>query len=304
MNGGVPLGDALAFRCSATARELAEPQEGTASTVHSFLLVETAGPWGVEAVRDCRLPDPVKELLGGLEEHNRVRPLLVRRPGRSVTGPVRVFAAYVRAEQPWLETALLDDARQLLDLDLRRLGDGRSPGLEPHTDPLFLVCTHGKHDACCAERGRPMCAALAAAAPEQTWEVSHIGGDRFAANVLVLPHGLYYGRLEPEDAAPFAEAHLTGRLDLEHLRGRSTYPFSVQAAEIYLRRHVGVDGVAPLPLRAHDRTGTETTAVFDLDGQSWLVRVHTEPGQPRALTCRSTSNSTGLSHRQVSVDQL
>lgn len=298
------LADQLALRCSARARELQEPLEGTASTVHSFLLVETSGPWGVDATLDSRLPDPVKNLLAGLEGHNRVRPLLIRRPGRSVAGAVRVFAAYVHATQPWLETAVLDDVHDLLELDLSRLGDGRSPGLAPHPDPLFLVCTHGKHDACCAERGRPLCAAMAATAPDETWEVSHIGGDRFAANVLVLPHGLYYGRLEPVDAAGFAAAHLGGRLDVAHLRGRSSHPFSVQAAEVYLRRHLGEDRIDPLPLVVHDRTGTETTAVFEVGAGRWKVRVHTEPGQPRALTCRSASDSTGLSHRQVSVEPL
>jgi hypothetical protein len=304
MTPGLHAGDAVTFRCSAAARGVAEPQEGTASTVHSFLLVETAGPWGVEATLDSRLPKPVKSMLRGLEQHNRVRPLLIRRPGRFVTGPVRVFAAYVHADRPWLETAALDDVHDLLDLDLAGLGDGRSPGLQPHPEPVFLVCTHGRHDACCAERGRPLCAALSTAAPEQTWEVSHIGGDRFAANVLVLPHGLYYGRLEAADAAGFAAAHLDGRLDLAHLRGRSSYPFSVQAAEIYLRRHLHQDGVAPLPLVDHDRTGTATTAVFEVAGRRWEVRVHTEPGRPRALTCRATAPSGGLTHRQVSIAEV
>src|SRR4029453_5830608 len=58
----------------------------------------------------------------------------------------------------------------------------------------------GRHGACCAERGRPVAAALAQAHPEETWEVSHIGGDRFAGNLLVLPNGLYYGRLDPGPA--------------------------------------------------------------------------------------------------------
>ena len=295
---------APAFRCSAASLDGGEPQEGTASTVRAFLVVECPGPWGVDAVRDSRLPEPVKELLEGLEEHNRVRPLLARRPGRQLAGPVSVFAAHVHSERPWLESVELDTVDELLDHDLSLLGDGRSLGWSRRTDPVFLACTHGRHDACCAERGRPLCAALARAAPRETWEVSHIGGDRFSANVLVLPHGLYYGRLQTEDAPGFAAAHLDGRLDLDHLRGRSSYPFSVQAAEVHLRRRLGEDRIAPFPLVAHERRGTETTAVFDVDGEGWEVRVHTELGDKRQLTCRARALSVGPAHELVAITSL
>src|SRR4029453_16448102 len=96
----------------------------------------------------------------------------------------------------------------------------------------------GRHGACCAERGRPVAAALAQAHPDETWEVSHIGGDRFAGNLLVLPHGLYYGRLEPVTALAAAGAHRSGELGPAPRRGRSGYAMPVQFAEIALRREL------------------------------------------------------------------
>jgi hypothetical protein len=299
-----------AFRCSAASQDWDEPLEGSASTVRAFLLVEAPGPWGVDAVRDSRLPGEVKQRLSELESRHRIRPLLIRRHGGGASDTsARLFAAYVHGEKPWVESCVLSDVRESLDLDLDGLGVGQSPGLTPHTEPLFLVCTHGKHDACCAERGRPLCAALTRTAPAQTWEVSHIGGDRFAANLLVLPHGLYYGRVGPENASDFARRHLAGELDLEHLRGRSSYPFSVQAAEIYLRREIGALGIEPLVLEEHRRQGVETRAVFSVSGGGdtrlrWEVRVHTDLGEPRQLTCRATSPSTGFSHRLLGVTPL
>ena len=302
-----PLGaPAAAFRCSAASLEQAEPLEGSASTVRAFLLVEAPGPWGVDAVRDCRADEEVKRRLATLEAARKVRPLLIRRHRRrgDGDGATRVFAASLRQRSPWVETALLDDVRDLLDLDLDGLGEGRSPGLTRHTEPVFLVCTHGRHDACCAERGRPLSAAMADAAPDHTWEVSHIGGDRFAANVLVLPQGLYYGRLSPHDAEGFAAAHLAGRLDLEHLRGRSSYPFPVQAAEVYLRRHLGLQRADALPVAARTRTGPETRVVFAVDGRPWEVRVHTESGRPRQLTCRASTQGGGLVHRLLGLAEV
>src|SRR4051794_40310154 len=185
----------MPFRCAAASLEREEDALGTASTVRAFLLVENAGPWGTEALHDARLAEDVKAGLRAASARTGVRVLLIRRHG-GVAGPGgRGFAAYADPAAPWLETAVLTREPGLLDLDLEALGSGRSPGLTPSTTPVVCVCTHGRHDACCAERGRPVAAVLARSHPEETWEVSHIGGDRFAANVLMLPEGLYYGRV-------------------------------------------------------------------------------------------------------------
>ena len=81
------------------------------------------------------------------------------------------------------------------------------------TRPLLLVCTHGIHDTCCALRGRPVAAALAEHWPDAVWECSHVGGDRFAPNVVVLPDGYYYGQLDPESAVAAVRSHLAGTVD-------------------------------------------------------------------------------------------
>ena len=292
---------AAAERCSARSLDALEPLEGTASTVRSFVVLETPGPWGVHALREARLDPEVRERLRELEDQG-VRPLLVRRPGRrSRSGSVRLFTAHVPSAR--LETVELAEPRELLDLDLAALAAGRSTRLDPCAGPLFLACTHGRHDVCCAELGRPLAAALAAAAPEETWEVSHIGGDRFAPNVLVLPHGLYYGRLLPAEVEELVAAHHDGRLDLEHLRGRSSYSFAVQAAEIHLRRHLDHHAVEPLRLRSHTRDGGRTTAVFRTHGARWRVVVETGHSEPSRLTCRASAPSAAPSHTLLGIER-
>jgi hypothetical protein len=244
-----------------------------------------------------------------LERRHRVRPLLVRRPGRPVRGPgpVRVFAAHAGLGHRWVGTRVLEDLDEVCSLDVAGLTDGPVASFDDHAGELLLVCTHGRHDACCAERGRPVAAALAQEAPGETWEVSHIGGDRFAANVLALPTGHYYGRLEPQDAAGFAAAVRSGRLDLAHLRGRTAYPFAVQAAEVHLRRHLDeprTDAVRLLgTTRSPDRR--ETTAAFEVDGAgAWSVRVRTVRGEERMLTCRAASAACGLDQQVVDLAPL
>ena len=102
--------------------------------------------------------------------------------------------------------------------------------------PLLLVCTHGKHDACCAKYGLPVYEAMRDLVDEGwLWQCSHVGGDRFAGNVVCLPEGVYYGRVGAGDALALVEEHLAGRVQLDLYRGRSCYSFRVQAAERAVR---------------------------------------------------------------------
>ena len=279
----------MPFRCAAASLARDEPLAGTASTVRSFLLVENAGPWGVDALRDSRFPEHVKAGLRAASARTGVRVLLVRRHRRVPTGPgIRVFAARADPVSPWIETATVASPEVLLDLDVDALGAGRSPGLTPADQPVFCVCTHGRHDACCAERGRPTAAALAQAHPEETWEVSHIGGDRFAPNLLVLPEGLYYGGLTPSVATDVASMHLRGLLDLDHLRGRTSFPFAVQVAEVAVRRAAAEDRLGAVRLVSTRRVDADTVVVLDVAGTSYDVVVRRGRTHERhQLTCQS-----------------
>jgi hypothetical protein len=290
------------FRCSASSAALAEPMAGTASTVRSFLLLEVPGPWGVDALRDGRLPAELSAELERRCEGLGIRPLLVRRHGRTRTRQTRCFGAYADPHRPGMEAATLDRPEDVLDVPLDRLGRGESMGLRAHPEPLFLVCTHGRHDVCCAEHGRPIAAALAASYPQLTWECSHIGGDRFAGNIVVLPDGLYYGRADSHSGPRIAKTHLAGRLDLDHLRGRAGFRFPTQAAEWHLRRRLDLTGTSQLRLE-RERIGADVTEVVfavhavgavgavgaagAVEGSGrWRVRVRTGRGEPCQLTCR------------------
>jgi hypothetical protein len=290
------------FRCAGSSLLRDEPLAGTASTVRAFVLLEHAGSWGVDALRDARLAHDLGPRLRQRAAEAGVRVLLVRRPGRP---PKRhhtmVFAAYAHPERPWLERGELYEKDDVLDLDFEGLRAGRTAGLDRDPGSIYAVCTHGRHDVCCAEQGRPVAKALGAAHPEDTWEVSHIGGDRFAGNLLVLPHGLYYGRLDPQSAVALAGSHETGQLDLDHLRGRSGYPMAVQAAEVALRRELGETRTDALSLTARSRDGAETRAVFDVAGASWEVRVRTSPGEVTRLTCKASRENPIPVHEVLTI---
>ncbi len=250
---------------------------GTATHVTAFLLVEQAGPWGVSAPRDTRLPEQLKAHLG---THKNIKVLMSRRHHRAHReAGCRAFLAFPRRRL--LLTTTFEEPVDLLGLDLDAVARGEAPDWPQIAGPLFCVCTHGRHDACCAERGRPVAAALSASHPAQTWEISHMGGDRFAANMLVLPEGLYYGRMEPGTASQVAELHDEGRVDLTRLRGRSAHPMQVQYAEIALRRHLEEDRLDAV--RLVRRNGP--MSVFVRAGQEWAVTVTSSTQGVGRLTC-------------------
>ena len=275
------------FRCAAASRERGDELAGTASTVRSYLLLEHAGPWGADALRDARLPYGLGVHLREAAGRHGVRVLLVRRPGRRAgqragDGGVRLFACRAAGPESWTETTLLDELNDVRDLDLAPLGAGRSLGLEPYDAPLLAVCTHGRHDACCAELGRPAALALAQGPhADNVWETSHIGGDRFAGNLVVLPRGLYYGGLDATSAVAVADATAAGEVLLDHLRGRSDLPMGAQAADVALRHELGLTGWDDVLVRSVQVEGDLTTARLDVAGHG-----------PREVVVRRTMGDT------------
>lgn len=293
--------------CRVTSLELDEPLGGTASLALCWLLLEHPGPWGAKALAPDRFPPLLAQAIKAHADRHGVRVNLIRRPLRdrlakrphAYSGPSRAICVHTGPEDPWIGQVELGDIRDVLSLDLGSLARGERAGLHPHSEPLFAVCTHARKDACCATYGRPVAAALAAEYPDQTWETTHLGGHRFAGNLAAFPHGLYFGRLDAEQALTAAAAYRDGQVHPEHYRGRSCWPGPIQAAEIWLRENTGVREVDAVRVLGGDlRIGRERVdfAVEHPDralAGTWAVRLHIGVHErPRPLSCGSDELET------------
>ena len=205
------------------------------------------------------------------------------------------FIAHTGRHNRWIEERAVVDVEDLLDVDFSPMRHGRPVGFgDLRHQPLYLVCTNGRHDQCCANLGRPVARALHGIRDGMVWESSHFGGDRFAGNLVCLPHGLYFGRLEAEDARRVVEAYERGLIDLDHYRGRAGEPFAAQAAEHFVRAQEGLLGVDDLRVTSHRR---QPDGVVDVrfeapQGRSYNVRVQVMPAtHPRQLACRSSTET-------------
>lgn len=261
------------FRCSGASERAGQQLAGTAPTEASWLFVEYAGPWGRKAVAESRLDDDVRNHLQSLTD---VRVQLIRRNG-GVEGPgTRVFTADLDtdpASGPVVRTAVLDDVRDVVSLD--------PDAMQPYDDPLWLVCTNGRRDLCCAEAGRPIAAALAARWPEGTWETTHLGGHRFAGTLLALPSGLTLGRLSPDTAVTACHDIEAGRVPVRWSRGRAGLSGAAQYAELHVRRELGLIGLDDVVVTAVD---AQDVTVRTPQGPL-VVRVETSMGEPTRQSC-------------------
>lgn len=273
--------------CSVAAEEREELVLATASRIDRWLLVEAPGPWAAETLPPVRgLPPDVLPKLQARAKAAGARTLLIRRPGgrdrRDAAGR-RLFAADSRPGHERLITRMVSE-HELLDLPMP-FDDAAGWS---DADAVVGVCTHGRHDVCCAVRGRPVAAALAASYPDITWEISHIGGDRFAANLLLLPGGHYLGRVTPAGAAGIVDAVLAGRRPDGHYRGRSGWPAPVQAAvELVAQQRdlIGLEALQPSRLQRVSDDRWQVTLTGEIEPTT--VVVERRLGPPARLTCEA-----------------
>jgi hypothetical protein len=262
----------------------------TASRIDDWFLIEYRGLWGRDALAGSGLSDQVKAHLReqvSAVPHGRL--LFVRRPSRRRRPKLIAFSVRSREGEERIRRFELESHDDLRDLDLVGEGEG---DLVAH--PLFLVCTHGKHDPCCARHGRPLYEALRDELEDEwLWQSTHVGGDRFAGNLVCLPEGLYYGRVGRAAALEILDQHLARRLAPAHYRGRSCHTFPVQAAERAVRLEAGLLGIDDLRLVGVQHGRDFWRVAFETQEHvTYEAEVAVELGDFTFLTC-----STGTLRR-------
>lgn len=275
----------MSERCADLSHAAGETLSATAVTATSWLLVEMSGPWPRDVGAEGALPEPAQHAVAAwLQAAPGARLQFLRRPGRAERPPL-AFVVHSDESSQVIRRIQLERHDDLGSLDLDTAG-------QPVETQLVLVCGHGARDRCCAQRGTAVFGALAdRLGEEELWISSHQVGHRFAANVLVLPVGLQFGRVETSDAPFLVARALGGRIELGRYRGRTFYSPAVQAAEHAVRAAASLDGVDELRLedvadgrvRFSARDEEWTALVEEAEGPSVPASCGEEPAPQRTF---------------------
>ena len=264
--------------CSRTNPD--EPLAGSAPHIDVWLLLEYRPAWKARASEDNDLSAETRAwleaALSGLEAAG-LRPKLqfVRQPEFD-------------SEETRLFVGIADRLLQfsgigysfLADLDVVAIA--KNPQNYPAlSEPRYFVCTNGQRDICCSRYGLRCYAALRERVGDRAWQITHLGGHRFAPNVLVFPEALMYGRVPDTDVPVFLDTVESGGWDFSRLRGRCRFPGNVQAAEIAVGRR---------GLQVQSVEGSEQVAKVVLRDGSEVFEVVVRSDETPAMVSKSCGN--------------
>ena len=246
--------------CSTAARHADADPAGTAAEFTEFLLIEHRQPWSRSVADDAVSASFPADAAKEVAARATLRPHAIRTVQRGVDADPMIIHGTVGSG-----SAMTRLATPALD----------APG-DPLTGLLFAVCTNGKRDRCCAQLGRPLAVALHSEFGDRVIEISHLGGHRFAATMLVLPWGYAYGFLDLPGARAILQAADRGLVEPRGLRGRADLPPAAQAAEAYWRRQLGPaapDAVSAIRSETDRGEVLVTAVVGDRRESLWLTPV-------------------------------
>ncbi len=198
---------------------------GTAPQVDFWVLLEYREQWTRKAVEDNELPGPVEDWLhdsiAALEAKGRMpRVQFIRQPRRTA-GSLQLFVS----ESSTLRAMSFSSYLDLTEVDLEQDVN------EVQASNFYCVCAHASRDLCCSRYGLATWSRLMELSEGRAWQSTHLGGHRFAPNVLVLPQGRLYGRVHLNKVDGFFSKVENGEVDYPLLRGRSEFASEAQACE-------------------------------------------------------------------------
>ena len=229
--------------CRDSSLEANEHLYGTVPKVDNWLLLEYSGHWEKDSLEKSSIAVPVKEEIKKiLDSLDNSRLQLIQRENQK-GGSINFYYIKSTEFEPKSYHFQLNSYEELLELDLISLIEKGDLNDSETDEKIALVCTHGAYDSCCGSHGVPVYNKLSENTDLSVWKTTHVGSHRFSANIVMLPEGVYYGRVSPENVDEIANTHLRGEISLDNFRGRCCYQQSAQVSDYFLRKQLGKEVV-------------------------------------------------------------
>ncbi|MYD11179.1 MAG: hypothetical protein F4X02_14210 [Chloroflexi bacterium] len=292
----------LTMTCAEESRAVAETLAGTFKPADTFFLIESSlpdyGGWGGEAVKSAATGGSFAPYLAHLQSAPRAKVLFIRKPQSEGKN---FYIALTNQDTPRIYHTALADYNELLQLEVSSLTADATPRINgrelAEIDELYIVCTNGRHDPCCAAHGTPVYHELVAqAGAKRVWKTTHIGGHRMAATLIAFPQGIVYGHVDPPDVEAIVSNQRAGYLLTHKYRGRGAYAGhaldasahqAAGAAEAIIRERTRNYRLDDLRLLEARESGPDRQRVtfLDADGGRHCAEVTTGMSAPRLTSC-------------------
>ena len=267
--------DEKTLTCSQMSSLSGEHLYGTALEVKNWFLLEHSRVWKRDAFPESALPEEVKDHLGGfLSSFEDSRIQLIGGPGPSKAN-LAFYYAHSSEFSPKLYRFEIETYEDLLSIDLPELVSSGEIEKFSCEESLVLVCTHGARDGCCAVAGSGVYKELLKKEGVSAWRTTHVGGHRFAANLVMLPEGICYGRVNSENLDDVVSSHLRGEIFLDCYRGRSCYSQTSQVSDYFLRREIEKLGIYDIRWEFEKDNEDYTAVEFGVEGETTVYAIGT-----------------------------
>lgn len=289
------------YFCSAASRYFKEQLNGTAANSAAFILIEYNNPFPAK-INEANVDKDWLKKVQQLAKAYKGKVLLVRTKTSNIKDCKISFIDCTRFSYFTISTT----TDQYTSVDIA--AHISSPETIWLNDPFFLVCTNGKKDKCCAKFGLPVFKFFESFNTDvPVWESSHVGGDRFAANVVAMPYGIYYGHVAVEDVGHILVRTLLKKIYKNNYRGLSRRSFFEQSIECFIRdylKNYDIDFDIHIHLTEHSeecykvevKTNNQYTFIMELIRESIPY--------PHLLTCHAKKPENITKFRLKDLQQI
>ncbi|MCY4130344.1 MAG: hypothetical protein OXG15_14015 [Gammaproteobacteria bacterium] len=242
--------------CAEVSAALNEPMIGSAPQVGLWILLEVRDVWEAKNLEANSLPDVANAWLEDAMDRGEAEGLMPRaqfiRHRRRPSDPLTVMTF----RDGELRRQEISDYSELTAIDPLNC---QMPKCE---EILYFVCTHARRDVCCSREGLPTWQRLDTLSSGRAWQTTHLGGHRFAPNVLTLPTARSYGRVRVDEVDVFFADIESGAVPARFLRGNSALPPDAQACEPTILANGGhFVGLSDTDVKFETESGIHTTPI-------------------------------------------
>ena len=225
--------------CSVMTRQTGEPLAGTAPFAKHFVFITWPKKyWQYEALKSKGgFPEGLKEWMNTQSKiSGKISIRLVST--KELTN--KSADIYVYPEKIHYSNILPEEILGVLMSHFLKKGNSENIVKSIERDHI-LVCTHGRHDKCCAKFGKELADNLRMQVKDreeniEVFDSSHLGGHRFAPIIIDFPTGRAYGQLTTKEIPDYLESRKQGMVYAPAYRGSVFLPELLQVAEAYVQR--------------------------------------------------------------------